>query len=387
MPPKNQAAWISAKKVTPFKVGDAPYTAPGPGQMVIKNGAVAINPFDWALQLAGPIFAPYLKYPMVLGTDVAGTVVEVGPDVTRFRVGDRVLGSAVSIAKESNEASEGAFQLYTVMRQHMAAPTPEHVTDEQACVLGLGLGTAAYGLFHGAYLGLDLPQVPPPPNPKPPAKYRRAIIVTGGASSVGGCAVQLCKSAGYEVISTSSPKNFAYVKGLGATQVFDYNSTTLVRDLVHALDGCELVGAYTIGEGADDVCRAVMKERAAKTPELPTRNFVALAGGATMDGRSLQSFLGTTMFVGRMVRNMATSVVKRLLTGIEVKFIMVNGLVAPDSCVACVYVDFLPRALAERQFVPAPEPQVVGRGLDKIQEALDVQMKGVSARKIVVSLP
>lgn len=41
----------------------------------------------------------------------------------------------------------------------MVAPMPTHITDEQACVVGLGRGTAAYGLFHKDYLALDMPQV------------------------------------------------------------------------------------------------------------------------------------------------------------------------------------------------------------------------------------
>ncbi|KAF7361240.1 GroES-like protein [Mycena sanguinolenta] len=387
MPPKNQAAWIPAKKTRPLKVGDAPYTPPGPGQIVVKNGAVGINPFDWVLQYVGPMMAPHLVYPMVLGTDVAGTVVEVGPGVTRFRVGDRVTGSSVSIAKESGQAAEGGFQLYTVMREYMVAPTPAHVTDEQAAVLGLGLGTAAYGLFHKDYLALDMPQVPPLRNPRSPGKHPRAVIVTGGASSVGSCAVQLAASAGYEVLSTSSPKNFAYVKGLGASHVFDYNSKTLVADLVRALEGRELAGAFTIGAGADQVCAAVMKERLSKTPKLPTRKFIALAGGSGRDPKSLEGFMGTIRLMGGMMSMMGKNAVNTMLTGIEVKFVLIRGLVDPESCVSHIYTDFLGPAMAEGQFVPAPEPQVVGRGLDKINEALELQKKGVSAKKIVVSLP
>ena len=89
MAPKNQAAWQTAKKVQMCTVGDAPYTPPGKGQVVIKNGAVGLNPFDWWLQYVAGLFAPHLTYPNVLGTDCAGTVVEVGPGVTRFKVGDR----------------------------------------------------------------------------------------------------------------------------------------------------------------------------------------------------------------------------------------------------------------------------------------------------------
>ncbi|OAX80954.1 hypothetical protein ACJ72_04711 [Emergomyces africanus] len=61
MVPKSQAAWIRAKKVLPFKV----YTPPGPGQVVVKNTAVAINPFDWVLQFIGPAVAGYIQYAFI----------------------------------------------------------------------------------------------------------------------------------------------------------------------------------------------------------------------------------------------------------------------------------------------------------------------------------
>jgi NADPH:quinone reductase-like Zn-dependent oxidoreductase len=381
MSPQNQAAWIPAKKVIPFKVGDAPYTPPGPGQVVVKNGAVAINPFDWVLQFIGPAFAGYIKYPFIFGSDVAGEVVEVGPNVERFHVGDRVFGSATALAKEVNSPAEGGFQLYTVMREHMLSPTPSHITDEQACVLGLGLGTAAYGLFHPDYLGLDMPQIPAPIKTTGKAGNPRTVIITGGASSVGSNAVQLAVSAGYRVLSTSSAKNFDYVKGLGATHVFDYKSKTLVKDLLGVLKGHELVGAYTIGSGAVEVCTDVMKKH---DPNL-TRKRIAVAG-AIIPAKKLTSFVGKGTFLMGMVGGMIKSTGTRLVTGVEAKFILVNGLVDPKSVVARVYMDFLPQALEQGQFVPAPPPQVVGKGLDKIQEALDLQRKGVSGKKLVVTL-
>ncbi|KAL2842535.1 chaperonin 10-like protein [Aspergillus pseudoustus] len=381
MAPKNQAAWIPAKNVRPFQVKDAPYTPPGPGQVVVKNAAVAINPFDWVLQYIGNILAGHLKYPFVFGTDVAGQVVEVGPDVKRFRVGDRVCGSATALAKTVNSAAEGGFQLYTVMREHMLAPIPDHVTEEQACVLGLGLGTAAYGLFHTDYLGLDMPRVPAPTEVLGKSGKPCAVIITGGASSVGSNAVQLAASVGYRVISTSSPKNFHYVEGLGAACVIDYNTTTLAEDLLSAVKGHELVGAYAIGDGAVEACTAVMQRH---DPNL-TRKRIALAGGS-IDGDRLMTFGGKASFLFGMVGGIFTSVARRLRTGVEVKFIIVDGLVDPNSVVARVYKEFLPQALEQRQFVPAPPPQVVGRGLDKIQDALDLQRKGVSGRKIVVAL-
>ncbi|GIJ92500.1 hypothetical protein Asppvi_001778 [Aspergillus pseudoviridinutans] len=381
MAPKNQAAWIPAKKVRPFKVGDAPYTAPGPGQVVVKNTAVAINPFDWVLQFIGPAIAGYIKYPFIFGTDVAGEVVEVGPDVQRFRVGDRVFGSATAVAKEVNRPAEGAFQLYTVMRQHMLAPTPSHITDEEACVLGLGLGTAAWGLFHPDYLGLDMPQIPPPTDVVGKSGLPRTVIITGGASSVGSNAVQLAVSAGYQVLSTSSPKNFDYVKGLGATHVFDYRSRTLVKDLLVALRGRELVGAYTIGGGAVEACTAVMRHHDVHL----TRKFIA-AAGAIIPAEKLATFVGKGTYLIGMMGGMIKSKGRRLRTGVEAKFILVDGLVDPKSVVSRIYKEFLPQALEQHQFVPAPPPHVVGKGLNKIQEALDLQRRGVSGKKLVVTL-
>jgi NADPH:quinone reductase-like Zn-dependent oxidoreductase len=84
--PTNTAAWFVApgKKL---EVGPAPYTAPGEGEIVIRNRAVAINPVDWAVAQIPMIQKrgfSWLKFPAVLGEDLAGEVAAVGPGVTRF---------------------------------------------------------------------------------------------------------------------------------------------------------------------------------------------------------------------------------------------------------------------------------------------------------------
>ncbi|KAL4900321.1 hypothetical protein BDW74DRAFT_188339 [Aspergillus multicolor] len=362
--PQNRAAWIPAKKVIPFKVSSAPYTSPGPGQVVIKNTAVAINPFDWVLQFIGPALAGYLKYPFILGTDVAGEVVEIGPGVTRFAVGDRVCGSSTAIAKEVNNPAEGG--------------------DEQASVLGLGLGTAAFGLFHKEYLAFDMPKRSEKGRPEVQlgkSGQPRVVIITGGASSVGANAIQLAAAAGYEVLSMSSPKNFEYVNSLGANHVFDYRSKSLPRDLISAVKSKELVGAYTIGAGAVEACTLVLKKH---DPSL-TRQFIAVTG-QHIPSEKLTPFVGKgTFFIG-MIGGMVKSSFRQRRTGVTAKFILVDGLVDSDSVASHIRMDFLPEALARGQFVPALPPLVVGKGLEKIQEALDVQRKGVSGRKLVVTL-
>ena len=186
--PTNTAAWINAKHAK-LEVGPAPYTRPGDDQIVIRNYAVAINPLDWIIQVAGNLTYRWLKYPTVLGSDVAGEVAEVGKEVTRFRVGDRVLGHAVGTDKDSNRAAEGGFQQYTVVLERMAAPIPDTMPFEDAAVLPLALSTASCGLFQADQLGLRHPSA----NPEPTG---RTLLVWGGSTSVGSNAIQLAAAAG-----------------------------------------------------------------------------------------------------------------------------------------------------------------------------------------------
>lgn len=86
--PKNQAAWLH-KPDTPLEAGDAPVPTAGPGEIVVKNVAIAINPLDTHMQDVG-IFVQ--QWPACFGCDVAGEVFEVGAGVERFKKGDRVIG-------------------------------------------------------------------------------------------------------------------------------------------------------------------------------------------------------------------------------------------------------------------------------------------------------
>jgi NADPH:quinone reductase-like Zn-dependent oxidoreductase len=86
--PTNRAAWL-IKADTPLEVSNAPMPTPGLGELVVHNVAVGMNQVDtWMLE-AG-VFVK--QWPSVIGNDVAGTVYAVGPDLQRFRKGDRVIG-------------------------------------------------------------------------------------------------------------------------------------------------------------------------------------------------------------------------------------------------------------------------------------------------------
>ncbi|KIX00978.1 uncharacterized protein Z518_10044 [Rhinocladiella mackenziei CBS 650.93] len=336
----NTAAWITAAKARPFEVKLAPLGTPGENQILVKNHAIAINPIDGKLQET----AMYpLNYPTILGQDVAGEVVSVGPHVTRFKKGDRVMGTAAGFATKRDE--EKAFQAYTILQTNMTSQIPDTVSFESAVVLPLGVSTAASGLFNPDFINLQLPTEPAQ---KPTGK---TLLVWGGSSSVGSNAIQLAVAAGYEVVTTASPRNFEYVKKLGACHVLDYNSPTIVSDLVDVFKGKTTVGAFDAigGIAWAPTVEVIQKSEGAKFVATVTRGFPDPPEGVIMK--------------------------------------QVFALSIRDNHVGkAVFEDFLPKALRTGTFVPAPEPLIAGQGLESVQEAVDLQRKGTSAQKVVVLL-
>lgn len=371
--PSNKAVWLPAKHAQ-LVLETAPYTSPRENEIVVKNRAVAINPNDWLTQSMGSIVLPWTKYPFVLGSDVAGVVVEVGSAVSRFKVGDRVLGHAVAADKKRNNPAEGGFQEYTVLLENMAAPIPDTLSFENAVVLPLGLSTAASGLFQKDQLALQHPSA----QPKPAGKV---LLIWGGSTSVGSNAIQLAVAAGYEVITTASPKNFDYVRSLGATQVFDYRSRTAVRDIIASLRGRQIAGALALGVGSAEACLDIVHaSRGAKAIALATPS-VSFENAPLGSGR--MSWLIPTM--ARLIGVNIALMAKARMRGIRVKYIFGTSLMENEVS-RMIYGDFLPGALAKGSYAAVPAPSVFGHGLERIPAAVEAQKHGVSARKLVVTL-
>lgn len=371
--PANQAVWLLGKR-RGVEIRPAPYTSPRGREIVVRNHAVGINPIDWLTPLIGDIAFPWIKYPFILGSDVAGEVVEVGAGVTRFAVGDRVLGHAVGVDKSRNSAAEGAFQKFTVLLDHMTAPIPQFMAYENAAVLPLALSTAACGLFQQDHLALAHPS-------SAPKRTGKTLLVWGGSTSVGSNAIQLAVAAGYDVITTASPKNFGYASKLGATQVFDYKSRTVISDIVKAFQGREIAGALAIGLGSVEACLDVV--HACKGDK-----FVSIATPSVSFNdapRGARRALWLVPTITRLVWSSFSTMLKSRLRGIRTKSIFGTSLLG-NEVGPMIYVDYLPAALAEGRHAAAPGPLVMGRGLDRFLAGMAEQKKGVSASKIVVSL-
>ena len=341
MASENKAAVTTAPLAQPLQIQSVPYTPPQADEIVVKNAALAFNPIDHIIPSTGPSYFPWLTYPFVGGHDVAGTVVEVGSSVTRFNIGDRIVGHAGGFSTKNNH--EAAFQLYTVLKPNMTSHIPGAMPFERACVLPLGVTTAACGLYQEDFLGFDLPNLEPKPTGK-------TLLIWGASTSVGCNAVQLAIASGYDVIATASPHNFELVKRLGASKVFDYKAPDVNEDIIKAFEGKTCAGAFAAAPGTAGPCLEII----AKTKG---NKFVASA----------------------------TMLPKDVPEGTEGKFIMASTL--KDTPISnAVYEQYLPKAMAEEKFVPEPEPLVVGQGLENVQVALDTLEQGVSAKKVVVTL-
>lgn len=313
-------------------------TMPGENEIAVRNAALAINPADWLLQAQS--IGDWMQYPMILGNDVAGEVVAVGSGVMRFAVGDRVLGQAVGCW--TNSPAKGGFQTRTILDTNMASPIPNGMEYTDACVLPAGVGTAACGLFQSDQLGLDHPRMGA-------EKTGKTVLVWGGASSVGSCAIQLAVGAGYEVVTTASPKNVDALKALGASDVIDYRRDDLIDAVVAAFDGRTLAGAiFTVGDTG------------------PCYDAVSRIEG----NRAITSTLPVP-------EDKPETVTATQIFGITLK---------DNEVGKAIYEDYLPEALRKGSFLPAPAPRIVGEGLDVLQAALDAQKAGVSAEKIIVTL-
>ena len=127
----------------------------------------------------------------------------------------------------------------------MTGKLPESVAYKDAAVLPICLATAAVGLFQKDTLAL--------PHPKVEVEdVGKTVLIWGGASSVGSCAIQLAKAAGLKVAATAGKYNLEYVKSIGADWAFDYRSESNVEDVVGALKGQgEFGGAFAAVMGRE----------------------------------------------------------------------------------------------------------------------------------------
>ena len=118
-----QAAFITEQgSPDKFQIGEQPTPEPGPNQVLVKISCSAVNPIDTYIR-SGAIPLP-IEFPYIPGCDLAGTVEAVGPDVTKFSVGERVWGSNQSLF-----GRQGTLAEFAATDEDWLYPTPESMSD------------------------------------------------------------------------------------------------------------------------------------------------------------------------------------------------------------------------------------------------------------------
>ncbi|EPQ59786.1 GroES-like protein [Gloeophyllum trabeum ATCC 11539] len=274
-----QKALLLQEKHGPFAVAEKDIPRPGPGEILVKVEAAGLNPVDWKIQKYDILVD---SYPVVLGGDIAGTVVEVGEGVTEFNEGDTM-------------CVRGGFQHYAIVVAEIAAKVPSRISLEEAASVPLAFVTAAFGLYGSGREGeTSRTGLAAPWQEGGQGKYEgKPILVLGGASSVGQYVIQLAKLSGFSpIITTASPHSENLFKSLGATHVIDRRAPSeqlqatifpmLSSPLLHVYDAISLWETQRIGYDmlAPGGSIIVVLDRAIQIDEHSDKRFVRVVGNA-----------------------------------------------------------------------------------------------------------
>jgi alcohol dehydrogenase len=188
---------------------DYPEPVPGPGEVVLRVAATAVNYHDIFTRRGMPGIT--IPLPVVVGSDFAGEIAQVGPGVTGWAVGDRVLVDPVirdgSRFGMLGEVADGGRAELVRVRQSQLVRVPPGVSLDQAASLPLAYGTA-YRMM------IDRGQL----------KAGEKVLVLGASGGVGVACVQLAKLLGAEVVACAgSAAKAERLSGLGADHVVDYS--------------------------------------------------------------------------------------------------------------------------------------------------------------------
>jgi NADPH:quinone reductase-like Zn-dependent oxidoreductase len=210
-----------------FQYGDLPDPVAGSGEVLIDIVATTINAADWKVRLGE---YKHTKFPLIPGRDFSGVVSAAGEGVEDIAAGDAVFGVCEA-------GQEGTYAEKIAVKAAIVAKKPSGLSHINAAALALTGLTAMSAIEDTLKLQRD-----------------ETILIQGGAGGVAGFAIQLAKHIGARVITTASAENHAYVQGLGADEIVDYNAI----DFTQAVANCDAV-FETVGGDVAQRSFAVLK--------------------------------------------------------------------------------------------------------------------------------
>ena len=181
-----------------------PRPVPQRGQALVRTRFIGVNPKDVIVRKGKFKIATGNKFPLIVGHDIAGEVVEVGPGAD-LSEGDRVYGMI-------NDFAGRAYAEYAAVECDQLGRAPSSVGLEAAAAVPLAAQTALQALRNDAKL-----------------RSGQRALINGASGGVGVFAVQIAKILGAHVTAVCSERNVDLVRDLGADEVIDYNQTELTN--------------------------------------------------------------------------------------------------------------------------------------------------------------
>jgi len=199
----------------PVQVEDVPRPVPGSGDLLVQVRAASVNPVDFKIRDGKVKTLIKDRFPLILGNDLSGTVVEIGAGVSRFKVGDEVYARL-------DKDRIGTFAEFALVRETAAARKPLKLSHVEAASIPL-VGLTSWQAM------VDIAHLQP----------GQRVLIHAGSGGVGTFGIQLAKHLGCWVATTAGARNAELVRGLGADQVIDYRAQQfdeVLSDLDFVLD-------------------------------------------------------------------------------------------------------------------------------------------------------
>jgi NADPH:quinone reductase-like Zn-dependent oxidoreductase len=245
------------------EVTDRPVPEPGPGEVLVRLTAAGLNPFDWKV-IDGAI--KEVAFPLIIGTDGAGTVERVGAEVTGFQPGDPVFGQ-FSRARQG----QGSYAELAVASHQAIAAAPRTVALSEAAAVPTAGMTALNLLDRVGDAG--------------------RLLIVGATGGVGTFVTQLASARGITVVATASEEKADLMRALGATEIVDHTVAPIadqvepqvdaVIDLVSGTE--ELRGLLPVIRPGGIVLSPVFAVPEEGLPGVEAANFSSAAGADLLE--------------------------------------------------------------------------------------------------------
>jgi len=324
-----------------------------PDEVGIRITATAINPVDWKMR----DYDAFLSgYPAVLGSDAAGVVASVGSDVSNFSVGERVFFQGIIGTYDSS-----TFQQYCKMPAVLVSKTPDNITDDQAAGISLAIMAVTTAFYDKKGHGM----VAPWDQGGAEAGKGKALVIIGGASSVGQYAIQLAKISGYDrIITNASAQNHKVLKELGADIILD-RAQSSPEDFKAAIGNFPLEFIFDSISAKSTQILAVQILQATNTANSHVVTLhVVHPEDVDPEAVSLSQSQEPKVEVKQVLGIGSSSALRYLSEPLAKHLGGENGYIA-------------------KGLLKPNRPRVVQGGLEAVEEALALNKKGVSGEKVI----